>query len=222
MLTNKCLHKNFTIIDKQEVYEVKGEKITVTAKVKKCSDCGEEIFDFDLDAKNLKSAYKIYKANHNLIQSDEIIVLRKKFQLTQNMLALLVGCTQSTIVRYEKGSIQSDTHNTALVLLQNPDNIRKIFLEKISEFSSSERQTLEYVLNNENSVATKSMDLLENLYNYSADIYSGFKKFDVFKFMAVVLFFAQNQPNLYKTKLMKLLWYSDMFFSRKILCQLQE
>ena len=215
MSAEKCLHKNFTVIDKQEVYDVKGEKISVAAKVKKCADCGEEIFDFDLDTENLKSAYKNYKLKHNLMQAEEITALRKKFHLTQNMLALLVGCTQATIARYEKGSVQRDTHNTALMLLQNPDNIRKIFAEKIAEFSPSERQTLERVLEAENSVAAKSLDLLENLYNYSPDIYSGFKKFDVFKFMAVVLFFAKNQPNLYKTKLMKLLWYSDMLFFKE-------
>ena len=59
------------------------------------------------------------------------------------------------------------------------------------------------------------MDLLENLYSYSPNVYSGFKKFDVEKFMAVVLFFALNQSGLYKTKLMKLLWYSDMFFFKE-------
>ena len=35
------------------------------------------------------------------------------------------------------------------------------------------------------------------------------------KFMAAVLFFALNQADLHKTKLMKLLWYADMLFFKK-------
>lgn len=44
-----CAHKNFVVVDKQETYDVKGEKITVQSKVKKCSECDQEIFDMTLD-----------------------------------------------------------------------------------------------------------------------------------------------------------------------------
>ena len=210
-----CAHKNFVVVDKQETYDVKGEPITIQAKVKKCTECNKEIFDTVLDTENLKKAYRKYKKNHNLLQSEEILALRKKFNLTQNMLALLVGCTQATIARYERGSIQSETHNTALVLLKNPENIKKLFEEKRGEFNANECRALEQIFSGSNNFSAKSLDLLENLYSYSPNVYSGFKKFDVEKFMAVVLFFALNQSELYKTKLMKLLWYSDMLFFKE-------
>lgn len=210
-----CAHKNLVVIDKQETYEIKGEQITVQAKVKKCTVCNREIFDMTLDTENLKRAYRIYKTNHNLLQSEEILALRKKYNLTQNMLAMLIGCTQATIARYENGSIQSETHNTALVLLKNPENIKKLFEEKSGEFNSNERKIFEKIFSGSNNISVKSMDLLENLYSYSPNVYSGFKKFDVEKFMAAVLFFALNQSGLYKTKLMKLLWYADMLFFKE-------
>lgn len=215
MSVKNCSHKNLVVIDKQETYDVKGEQITIQAKIKKCVACDKEIFDMVLDTENLKKAYRIYKTKHNLLQSEDILALRKKYSLTQNMLAMLIGCTQATIARYENGSIQSETHNTALVLLKNPENIKKLFEEKSGEFNSNERKILEQIFSGSNNVSAKSMDLLENLYNYSPNVYSGFKKFDVEKFMAVVLFFALNQSGLYKTKLMKLLWYSDMFFFKE-------
>lgn len=211
-----CSHKNTTIIERQETYVVKGEKITVDAKIKKCEICNQEFFDVNLDTENLKNAYKKYKEQHNLMQAEEIVALRKKFNLTQNMLAVLVGCTQATIARYEKGSIQSETHNTALELLKNFDNIRKIFEIKKADFSIGERKILEKVLCGEKfDVNAMSINLLENVYNYSPSIYSGFKKFDMQKFMAAILFFALNQADLYKTKLMKLLWYTDMLYFKK-------
>ena len=215
MAVNKCAHQNCIIIEKEETLEVKGDPITINSRVKKCANCGKEILDVVLDTENLKSAYRIYKTKHNLMQSEEILALRKKYNLTQNMLALLIGCTQATIARYEGGSIQSETHNTALVLLKNPENIKKLFEEKSAEFNTNERKILEQIYSGNSNVTAKSMDLLENLYGYSANVYSGFKKFDVEKFMAAVLFFSLNQSGLYKTKLMKLLWYADMFFFKE-------
>lgn len=211
-----CSHKKTTIIERQETYVVKGDEITIDAKIRKCENCNEEIFDIKLDTENLKRAYRKYKQKYNLMQAEEIIELRKNFGLTQNMLAVLVGCTQATIARYEKGSIQSETHNTALVLLKKFDNVKEIFEKKKSEFNVGERKVLEKLLSDEkNNLNAMSINLLESSLNYSPSVYSGFKKFDIKKFMAVILFFALNQADLYKTKLMKLLWYSDMLFFKK-------
>lgn len=211
-----CSHNHTIIIERQETYDVKNEKITIDARIKKCEICNKELFDINLDTENLKKAYRKYKENHNLMQSEEIIALRKNFYLTQNMLALLVGCTQATIAKYEKGSIQNETHNTALTLLKNPENIRTTFELKKGEFTPSERIALTKCLDEKKSTSDSVLvSLLENSYNYPPSIYSGFKKFDIGKFMAIILFFALNQPELYKTKLMKLLWYADMTFFKK-------
>lgn len=145
-----CSHVRTVIIDKQETYNVKGEDITITAKIKKCEICNAELFDINLDTENLKAAYRKYKENHNLMQSEEIVTLRKKFHLTQSMLAILVGCTQAAIARYEKGSIQSETHNTALTLFRNPDNIRAALEVKKAEFNPSEYKVLSECLSTKN------------------------------------------------------------------------
>ena len=187
-----CSHKTTKIIEKQETYDVKGEKITVDAKIRKCENCNKEIFDMTLDTENLKKAYRIYKNKHNLMQSENIIALRQKYHLTQNMLSRLVGCTQATIARYERGSLQSETHNTALVLLKNPENIKKLFEEKFDEFNQNERKTFEQIFSGNNNISAKSMDLLENVYSYSANVYSGFKKFDSDKLIATISFFAKT------------------------------
>lgn len=145
-----CSHVCTVVIDKQETYNVKGEDITITAKVKKCEICNAELFDMNLDTENLKAAYRKYKENHNLMQSEEIVSLRKRFHLTQSMLAILVGCTKTAIARYEKGNIQSETHNAALTLFKNPDNIREALEIKKTEFNHREYKVLSECLSTKN------------------------------------------------------------------------
>lgn len=48
------------IIEKEQTFCVKGRNITLTAPVRVCSDCGEEILDAELDDETLKMFYKEY------------------------------------------------------------------------------------------------------------------------------------------------------------------
>ena len=120
-----CKHKEFDIISKEETYTVKGETITIIARVKVCRTCKEELFDMRLDSENLKKAYDIYRKRHNIMMTEEIIALRKKYGLSQRDFANIIGCTQATVVRYEKGAIPNETYNNILKLLANPDNMKK-------------------------------------------------------------------------------------------------
>ena len=59
-----------------ETYPVKGEEITVTAKVRCCKNCGQDIWDEELDGQNLLDAFAIYRQRHGLLQPEEIIRIR--------------------------------------------------------------------------------------------------------------------------------------------------
>ena len=74
-----CLHERTVIIEKEEIYNVKGEDIKVNAHVRKCLDCNEEILDMVLDTDNLKQAYDIYRKKHNMLSTKDIINLRRKY-----------------------------------------------------------------------------------------------------------------------------------------------
>lgn len=49
-----------------ETYPVKGEDITIDAQVRFCGCCGGDIWDEDLDPRNLEMAYSIYRQKHGL------------------------------------------------------------------------------------------------------------------------------------------------------------
>jgi len=45
------------VIVREETYPVKGVPVTITANVRVCRVCGEDIFDEELDEENLRRAY---------------------------------------------------------------------------------------------------------------------------------------------------------------------
>ncbi|MGB4001966.1 MAG: type II TA system antitoxin MqsA family protein, partial [Bacillota bacterium] len=89
--------------ERKETYPVKGEPITVDARVKVCTQCGTDLFDEDLDNANLNAAFNIFRKKNGLLGSDDVRRIRKKYQLSQRGLAGLLGWSPATVARYETG-----------------------------------------------------------------------------------------------------------------------
>ena len=205
------------IVSRQETFNVCGEKITVEAQILVCAECGEELFCEELDSATLVNAYNEYRRKHKLLLPDEIKEIREQYGLSQRSFAKLLNWGDKTICRYENGSVQDKAHNSLLLFLREPKNMRTYLTE--NEIALDERQK------------AKLLDIVEKLEQDTKyreeriffDLFfsripceeNGFKGFDYEKLCAMVLFFAHKSTELLKTKLMKLLNYSDMIFYKE-------
>ena len=200
------------IIRKKEIYNVLGEDIEVEASILTCKECGEELFCEELDNKTLNDAYNIYRRRHKLLLPEDIINIRKQYDLSQRSFAKLLGWGDKTINRYENGAIQDKAHNSILVLLKNPDNMLAYLNENEIKLDDKVKERLiakiEYLRENKHE---SNKSLLEYFEAKECE-YNGYKSFDYEKFCDMVLFFANKIPGLLKTKLMKLLNYADMLY----------
>ena len=112
-----------------ETYPVKGEDVVISAHVRFCNCCGKDIWDDELDAKNLLDAFAVYRQKHKLLQPLEIRMIRDKYGLSQVAFARVLGLGDKTIARYENGSIADAAQNNLIELMQHPSNFKEL-LEK--------------------------------------------------------------------------------------------
>ena len=205
------------VITKRESYDVCGESIEVDAQILVCAECGEEFYCEELDNATLIRAYNEYRRRHKLLLPEEIKKIREQYGLSQRSFAKLLNWGDKTICRYENGSIQDKAHNSLLLFLREPENMRTYLTE--NEIVLDERQKAKLL---------DTVDKLEQDKEYRAgrrffEIFfsripseeNGFKGFDYEKLCAMVLFFAHKSTGSLKTKLMKLLNYSDMVFYKE-------
>ena len=205
------------IIIKTEHYDVCGDPIEVDAQVLVCADCGEEFVCEELDNATIVHAYNKYRRNHKLLFPEDIKKIREQYGLSQRSFAKLLNWGDKTIYRYENGSLQDKAHNSLLLFLRDPENM-KIYLTE-NEITLDERQKVRLL---------KTVEKLEQDAEYREEgrffgmlfpgvpcEENGFKGFDYEKLCAMVLFFAHKSSELLKTKLMKLLNYSDMIFYKE-------
>ena len=117
------------IIKKKETYVVCNESIEVDAQILTCAECGEEFFCEDLDNATLVAAYNKYRRKHKLLLPEEIRAIREQYGLSQRSFAKLLNWGDKTICRYENGSIQDKAHNSLLLFLREPQNMRAYVME---------------------------------------------------------------------------------------------
>lgn len=197
-----------------EVFNIKGEEISVPVEYFQCLECNESFDDALSTDDPIDLAYKEYRERNNMIQPDQIKAFRKKYGLTQKELSALLGWGGATLSRYENGALQDDTHETALRLIMEPENLLKLVKEKTKALPIQKRKELMEELNMAEQKKCSFKALFENRFAiFPPDIFNGYKSLDVAKLYNTIIYFCMN--GVLKTKLNKLLFYADFKYFKE-------
>lgn len=197
-----------SLIHEVEEFNVRGEIIPLEVEYHRCEACGEEMMQLRTDVDPLDKAYQEYRRRKGMLQPDEIREFRQKLGLTQKEFSELLGIGIASLSRYENGALQEQAHDQILKFGMDETNLLKLIEEKPSVLSENKREELiQQIMQGRES--TSLVDLIfEHWGNYEPSIYSGFQPLRVEKLIQVIEFFC-FQERIYKTKLMKLLFYAD-------------
>ncbi len=203
-------------VNEEREVDIKGEKLPVNVTLWQCLDCKEEFEDPENPVDELDTAYREYRARRKMLQPEEIRALRESYGLTQAELASLIGCSPATLSRYENGALQEASHDTILQSLNEPMNVYTLLekspqplgTDRLKELKDSVRERIE---------KRHPLYIYQSLQSREPDIYSGYSRFSFDKYYATLyrIYNKCEGDGIYKTKLNKLLFYSDFLaFSR--------
>jgi putative zinc finger/helix-turn-helix YgiT family protein len=201
------------IVRKAEDFNVRGEVISVEVEFYRCQECGEEFENSKTAIDPYEIAYREYRTRKGLLQPEDIREFRIKRSFTQKEFSDLLGIGIATLNRYENGALQSEAHDRVIKLVMEPRNFSSLISNSQGILSDSKKQKIISQLAEETEVSWLE-NTKEVFGNYNADLYSGYKKFDLSKFFEAIKFFCY-QERIYKTKLMKLLFYADFGHFKK-------
>lgn len=198
---------------------IKGEKITYEERFYFCANAQEEENEFETSSminENLLNARNAYRIKMGLLTSDEIIEIRENYGLSQVDLARLLGWGEATISRYESKAIQDEAYDTMLRLIKDDPLITLDFLKKnINKFSALKRLEIRTKIIKMLDSRGKEFLTRQTFKGEYADFdepsdSNGYQLLDIDKIEVVISYLAESMSNLYKVKLMKSLWYSDV------------
>jgi putative zinc finger/helix-turn-helix YgiT family protein len=129
-------------------FKIKGDEIKYTYGVLVCTQCGEYISSPNQNDEILKGAYDRYKKIHGLLLTDEIISIRKNYNLSLRDFSKILGLSFITYHRYEKGAIPEPALNNLLLLIkENPQNLDNLFENSKLKFEPKKVQKIQNIIN---------------------------------------------------------------------------
>jgi len=133
-------------VEREETYVVRDRKITVPVRVELCSRCGESIGSDETDREILGAVHAEYRRQADLLTPERIKEIRKRYRLSQKSFAGLLGMSEATINRYEKGGLQDQAHDTAIRACENPAIVRDMLERRGHLMSDWQRKCVEQAL----------------------------------------------------------------------------
>lgn len=197
---------------------IKGEEVTYEERFYFCANADEDENEFEngtMTNENLLNARNAYRIKHGLLTSGEIKEIRECYGLSQIDLARLLGWGEATISRYESKAIQDEAYDTMLRLVKdNPLQALEFLKKNYNKFSRLKYLEIREKIVEKLDVYGKEFltrQALEGEYvNFEEPSDSnGYICLNIDKLEMVISYFAETVSNLFKVKLMKMLWFAD-------------
>lgn len=198
---------------------LKGEEVSYEERFYFCANADEDENEFETGAMtnaNLLNARNAYRIKMGLLTSDEIVAIRENYGLSQVDLAKLLGWGEATISRYESKAIQDEAYDTMLRLIKdNPLQALEFLKKNASKFTSTKLTEIRAKIVEKLGFYGKEFLTRQTFEGEYANFEepsdsNGFTMLDIDKIEAMISYIAEEASNLYKVKLMKMLWYSDV------------
>lgn len=206
-------------VEKRSVENFKNIKVDTFENVAICNECNSDLYVDEIENENNKRIYDIYRNKTNIINAQDIVELREKYNLSQRELTSILGFGKMTINRYERGKLPTKAQSDYIkFLIENEDK----FILKAKEAYENNVITLKTykkVANFESKLKITKEDIRKMLreeINLSLerkpDIYNGYKNFDLDKVENIISYIASKVKNLTITSLNKYLWFIDTVY----------
>ncbi len=211
MRCDNCGSTDTYIKNHEHIYQIKGKEIKFNSDRRFCSKCNNLVYDEKLDNIASEKGIEIFNKLYG-VPKEEIIALRKKYNLSQELFSKVIGCAKKTLISYEKEmSIPNDSYLILIKsLIANPEIITNLVEANKVQFTDKEYNKINnkisiFLANNE-----KQLLLSEE---YSPTEYNGYTKLNKEKVYNMIIYFADN--TILKTKLLKEMFYADFLFYKE-------
>jgi len=181
-----------------------------------CEAAEEFYMDEPLLQKNDIAMKEAYRKKAGLLTAQQILDVRTKYGISQSDLCMLLGWGGKTVTRYESRQVQDKAHDT---ILKKLDNDPEWFLSLLSDakdilpedsYQKYHAAATKLFEEDQDFYLRKSIEAIYARYR-GKTLCNGNMELSLDKVVDVIRYYASSKSvtDLYKVKLMKLMWYAD-------------
>lgn len=206
------------LLKERKRIEFRKDFFEITQLFYQCKDTGEEFSTDNLDQVNLNQLYNQYRVKYGLPFPEEIKEIRQQYKLSASKMSEILGLGINSYRQYENGDIPTVANGRLILAAKDPQEFIK-FLDAsspiLNEKDYSKYKTTALNLIKEKSDHFWDLMFLEQVFKHSKPSeLNGYKVPDEIKVANMISYFSNRISDLFKTKLNKLLFYSDFLHYR--------
>ncbi len=204
-----CEGKAFLKFEQKSV-PFRKENFQIYSHFYKCEKCNEEFTTTEIDNLNITQVYNQYRERHNIPTSEQIKLIRKRYNISAVKMSLILGIGQNQYGLYESGEIPNESNSQLISLITNPKVFKEHLLKRKSILQPKEFEKILHKIELAISDYDESSYSLTNRYFdpfISPSEFTGFKFASFKKFANMILFFLNDA--FLVTRLNKYLFYAD-------------
>ena len=188
--------------------EIRNETIDLELPVWICEECDEIVVD-EAVGDPVEAAFSAYRQKHKLLTPERIKQIREQWGLSQSALAELLGMSPATINRYEAGSLQERTHDELIRGCDDRTNMVDLLDRRGDELGPTQLKRVREAVEAGGRMTGEGRS--SPAAAEAATSATGFRRFDLDRYAALVVWLAGNARCVTMTKLNKLLFYADFW-----------
>jgi transcriptional regulator with XRE-family HTH domain len=204
--------KAIQLSEKREL-EFRKEKFEITQFFYRCEDTKEEFTTEELDQLNLNQLYNQYREKYSIPFQDEIKAIREQYGLSASKMSEILGLGTNSYRQYEADDIPTVANGRLILAAKDPIEFKK-FIEA-SRSVLGEREYEKFLTRVDALIESESKDIWEKLFidhiftESKPSEFTGYKRPSMDKIAHTISYYATKVDYLWKTKLNKLLFYTD-------------
>jgi transcriptional regulator with XRE-family HTH domain len=208
------------LLHEKKELEFRKDLFTIMQFHYRCVDTGQEFTNDMLDQININQLYNQYREKYGVPFPDEIREIREQYGLSATKMAEILGFGVNSYRQYESGDIPSVASGRLIQAAKDPTEFKKFleasrailtpreykrFSERVDELIDGQRKNVWSNL------------LTEQIFRHSTPSeFTGYRKPSTAKIASIIAYFSENISDLlWKTKLNKLLFYSDFLHYKR-------
>lgn len=209
--------KKMPLIKERRIMVFRKETFEIIFHYFKCKDSNEQFTTTALDEVNMNQVYNQYRDKFNIPFPDDIIRIRKKYNLPAARMSEVLGLGANSYRQYEAGEMPSVANAKLIQMADEP----MTFIGMLELCASIDANTKVKFKHKAQNLLDEKQKNLSDWYFKSylmgeplADIYSGYRNPSFEKLTEMVVFFSEKLAP-FKTKMNKLLFYADFLMFKQ-------
>ena len=198
---------------REETYTFRGEDITTSHEFYVCSVCSEEFSTAAQAEESLRAVREEYRRGHDLVTPEEIVRIRKQYNVGQKPFGTILGLGEATINSYERGDIPTVAHSSLIRQAGDRQVFERLYRERRALVGPTQQKRIDAALAERPALVIGVSRGIEA--HEEPDEYTGFRPQSKKRLEALFsAILTRVSGPVYKTRLLKLAFLADQHHFR--------